>query len=346
LAVLKRNELQSLPKCELHRHLDGSIRIQTIREIAQRHQLDLGCSLDELEERATISKPKGSLDEVLQSFSIMQRALCCYDAIKRVAFENVEDAYRDGVKLLELRFAPTFISKGKDTLHNDEIIEAVLDGIGLGMKSYEIEVGLIGIIPRSNKHSYTENLLATEDLIRYAGGAHSHGERLCGFDLADDEMSIPHSKFVPLVDMARASGLGITIHTGENSNARCVEQSINLYKPDRIGHGIRAIDSDVLVESIGSRDILLELCVTSNWLTHSVSSLEEHPLPRFYEAGIPISINSDDPQLMNIDLVHEYEICHQHFALAASDFIQINRDAVLHSFLPEDIIQNCLENWF
>ena len=344
--MLTLSELRSLPKCELHRHLDGSVRVQTIREIAQKHQLDLGCPPDLLEERATISEPRGSLDEVLQSFSIMQQALCCHEAIKRVTFENVEDAYRDGVKLLELRFAPTYISKGKDTLHNDEIIEAVLDGIGLGMERYDIQVGLIGIITRSPEHTHDANRLATEDIIRYARGTHSHGERICGFDLADDETSIPHNEFIPFVDMARTSGLGITIHTGENSNARCVEQSIDLYRPDRIGHGIRAIDSDPLLERIGHAGILLELCVTSNWLTNSVPSLEEHPLPRFHDAGIPFCINSDDPQLMNIDLVHEYEICHRYFGLEANDFMKINRDAVSHSFLPEHIRRECLRKWF
>jgi adenosine deaminase len=286
----------------------------------------------------------GSLDEVLQCFSITQQVLCSYEAIEQVAFENVEDAYRDGVKLLELRFAPTFIAAGKMQLENDEIIEAVLDGIGRGMDRYGIQVGLIGIIPRTTDHA--GNRRATEDFVRYARGKHRRGARICGFDLADNEMDIPHREFVPFVDMARASGLGITIHTGENSSAPCVELSLNLYRPDRIGHGIRCIDDEALVKRIREERIMLELCPTSNWLTHSVPSIEEHPLPLLYKRGVPLSINADDPRLMNIDLVHEYEVCNLCYGLEAEDFMKINRDAVFHSFLPEEIREHVMETWF
>ena len=342
--MLNRNTLRALPKCELHRHLDGSVRLDTIAGIAERHNLDLGCPVSELAQKATIKKPMGSLDEVLQSFSIMQRVLCCYEAIKQVAFENVEDAFNDGVRLLELRFAPSFISAGKRELGNDEIIEAALDGIGAGMDRYDIQVGLIGIVPRPIDYSVNE--AAVRDLIRYARGKHRNGDRICGFDLADDEMSIPHAKFAPLVDMARAAGLGITVHTGENSDSSCIETSMNLYKPDRIGHGIRAIDDEAIVKRIGKEKIMLELCPTSNWLTNSVSSIAEHPLPLFYRAGIPVSINSDDPRLMNIDLVHEYEICSRYYGLNGSDFLQINRVAVSHSFLPEQVRNEACGKWF
>jgi len=342
--MLNQNALRALPKCELHRHLDGSVRLDTIARITKRHNLDLGCPASELARKATITKPLGSLEEVLLVFSIMQQVLCCYEAIKQVAFENVEDAFRDGVKLLELRFAPSFISAGKRKLGNDEIIEAVLDGIGEGMDRYDIQVGLIGIVPRPIDYSVNE--AATRDLIRYARGKHRNGDRICGFDLADDETSIPHERFVPLVDIARAADLGITVHTGENSDSSCIETSLNLYRPDRIGHGIRAINDEVLVKRIGEEQIMLELCPTSNWLTNSVPSIEEHPLPLFYRAGIPLSINSDDPRLMNIDLVHEYEICSRNYDLNGSDFLKINRDAVSHSFLPQQIRHDARKKWF
>ena len=344
LHLLNRNAIRALPKCELHRHLDGSVRLETIAELAAHHNLDLGCSDAELAERATIGEPMNNLQEVLQSFSITQKVLCSYDAIKRVAFVNVEDAFRDGVKLLELRFAPPFISAGKNDLGNDEIIEAVLDGIDQGMEKYSIQVGLIGIIPRP--FDYSVNHRATEDLIRYARGGYKHAERICGFDLADDELKIAHEEFVTLINRAASAGLGITVHTGENTDARCVKKSMDLYKPRRIGHGIQAMGDDSLLNRMRDEGIMLELCPTSNWLTHSVSSIEEHPLPLFYRRGIPLSINSDDPRLMNIDLVHEYEICARYYGLGSDDFKKINREAVSHSFLSNDIRKEVLKTCF
>ena len=341
---MAKDDLRSIPKCELHRHLDGSVRIETIADLAALHNIDLGCSDAELPGVATIREPMSNLQEVLDSFAITQKVLCCYDAIKRIAFENVEDAYRDGVRLLELRFSPPFISEGKEDLGNDEIIEGVLDGIDLGIKKYPLEVGLIGIVSRP--YEYQINLQATEDLIRYARGNHVRAGRICGFDLADDELKEAHGEFTQFIDAARSAGLGITVHTGENTSADCVRKSMDLYKPDRIGHGIQAWGDETLMNRIKEENIMLELCPTSNWLTNSVPSIDEHPLPLFYRRGIPFSINSDDPHLMNIDLVHEYEICVRCYGLHVEDFFRINRESVLHSFLPEEIRRETLNRFF
>jgi adenosine deaminase len=334
--MLTSDILRALPKCEFHRHLEGSVRLETIADLARIYGLELGCTEYELPYRATVTEPMDDLQEVLDSFSIMQQAFCCYEAIKRITFENIEDAHNDGVKLLELRFAPSFIAVGKE-LENDEIIEAVLDGIDLGMERYPVQVGLIGIVPRA--HDWTVSQRATRDLIAYARGtcAHRRGDRICGFDLADDELGTPHERFTPLVDAARSSGLGITVHTGENSDAACMEKSLDLYKPDRIGHGIQAWKDEPLMKRIADEDIMLELCPTSNFLTRSVPSLDRHPLPLFKDRGLAFSVNSDDPHLMNIDLVHEYEVCATLFGFDIEDFRKMNERALSHSFLSEDV---------
>ncbi|MCP4218349.1 MAG: adenosine deaminase [bacterium] len=332
---MSSNELRKLPKVELHRHLDGSVRFDTIKELAKYHALDLRVrSEEELLEKTKIKEPMNNLQEVLDAFWTTQKVLCSYEAIKRVTFENVEDAFRDGVKLLELRFAPVFIAHKKQ-LAFDEIFEGVLDGISEGMESYEIQVGLIHIIPRPlepHRHADSNN-----EFLRYRGGGHTNAHRLCGFDLADSETETDPADFVSLVQTAREAGVGITIHTGENSDAQYVQRALDAYTPRRIGHGIKIAGNRDVMERVKEENIHLEICPTSNWLTRSVETVESHPLGELYRAGVSVSINSDDPHLMDIDLVTEYQLAQRCFGFTPGDFYRINRGALEHSFLNKDI---------
>jgi len=339
-----RNVLRALPKAELHRHLDGSIRLETVADIAARHKLDLGISTEEdLTRKARITTPMKDLQTVLDSFATIQQVLCSYEAIERIAFENVEDAYRDGIHLIELRFAPPFISAGKE-LGNDEIIEAVLDGITRGMSRYPIQVGLIGILVRTMDLEI--NRLAAADLNRYAASRYQNADRICGFDLADAEDRSRPEDFLPMVQGAREAGLGITIHSGENTSAAAVKRSLDLFEPARIGHGIRAWGDEKLLQRIRDQEVMLEVCPTSNWLTSCIGALEDHPLPHLYRSAVAVSINSDDPNLFGIDLVHEYELCARLYGFTETDFMRINRQTVEHSFLPRDIRTDVLDRYF
>jgi adenosine deaminase len=260
--------------------------------------------------------------------------LCSYEAIKRITFENVEDAFEDGVKLLELRFAPVFIAYGKG-LGFDEIIEGVLDGMTQGMNRYDLQVGLIHILPRPMEpHKHAES---TQEFLRYKKSTHKNAGRLCGFDLADSETTTKPEDFVPFIEMARGAGVGITVHTGEDTDATYVEEAIATYAPSRIGHGIKIIDDQRVMKLVKERNIHLELCLTSNWLTRSVDSIENHPLAKLYRAGISLSINSDDPHLMDIDLINEYELARRYFNLTLDDFYKMNKQTITHSFLDPDI---------
>jgi adenosine deaminase len=342
--MLDEPTLRALPKAELHRHLDGSVRLSTIAALARRHRLDLGVrSRRELAERARVLTPLAGFEEVIARFAIIQKVLCCYEAIRRVAFENVEDAWRDGVKLAELRFAPAFIATGK-SLGNDEIIEAVLDGAQQGASRYGIEVGLIGILPRTAP--LEANRSATADLLRQARGARRGAWRLRGFDLADSETARPPEDFLPLVEQARAAGLGITIHSGENTSSAHVLRTLRVFGPRRIGHGIQAWGDPEALRLLKESTVTLEVCPTSNWLTRSVPSLESHPLPHLARAGVRVTLNSDDPQLMGIDLVHEYSLAARLYGFTLKDFWECNRRAVEASFLPEEERRRVLARHF
>jgi adenosine deaminase len=326
--------LRALPKVELHRHLDGSVRLDTMLAIARRHGMDLGArSPAGLAPLATITAPLADLAAVLARFSLLQRTLCSFEAISRVAFENVEDAWWDGVVALELRFAPAFIAAGK-SLTCDEIVEAAVDGVRRGAARFPVEVALIGILPRSLP--LEENRRATRALLHYRASGRPGAGLIRGLDLADQEDAYDPLPLAPLVEAAREAGLGITIHSGENTGPAHVWRTLETFRPQRIGHGIKSWDDPELVAMLRERDVLLEVCPTSNWLTRSVPSLAEHPLPHLLRAGVPVSLNSDDPHLMAIDLVHEYEACARLYGFGLEEFAAMNRAALAHSFLDDD----------
>ena len=341
---MKQTTLRKLPKVELHRHLDGSVRFDTIKELAKYHGLDLDVqSEEELLRKTKIKEPMNNLEAVLDAFWTTQKVLCSYEAIKRITFENVEDAFHDGVKLLELRFAPVFIAH-KKKLAFDEIFEGVLDGITQGMETYDLQVGLIHIIPRPlEPHRHKES---TTEFLRYRKSIHNKAHRLCGFDLADSETATKTEDFVPLVQMAREAGVGVTVHTGENTDAGYVQKTMDAYAPDRIGHGIKIAGNHEIMEVVKEKNIHLEICPTSNWLTRSVNAKENHPLPELYREGISLSINSDDPHLMDIDLVTEYELAQTYFDFTLDDFYEMNKRAITHSFLDSDAKEYIEKNYF
>ncbi len=345
MSTYQHSLLRKMPKVELHRHLDGSIRQGTIVDIVKRHKLDIDVSdRARLKKHSTITEPMQDLAAVLNVFETIQKVSCSYEAIKRIAFENVEDAWMDGIKLIELRFSPAFIAREKD-IGNDEIIEGVLDGIAQGMGKYDIQVGLITIVSRTLDHHVNEQ--STMDVIAYVEkGHHQMADRIVGFDLADRENTSDPSDFGELVELSRQAGLGITVHSGEDSDASAVQRTLTLLNPDRIGHGVNAWQDGDVVEMLKERDVLLELCPTSNWLTQCVPVLAEHPLPDFYQAGVKVCINSDDPQLMDIDLTHEYEIAQRYYGFTHEDFKKTNLDALKKTFLPQEIGVHVKEKFF
>lgn len=327
-------DLRALPKVELHRHLDGSVRLETIWDIARNKGIDLGVQhFEELPGRCQVLQPLDNLKQVLDVFWVHQQVLCDYESIRRITLENIEDAWLDGVRLLELRFAPAFMSEGKPWLKGDEILQAVLDGAQEGLARYELELGLIAIGVRDLPHAANQEAL--EAVLRARASAHPCAFRLVGFDLASNEHGIQPEQFSGLVSQAREAGLAITVHTGEETPPPYVWDNLLVLRPQRIGHGIQSWADPELVAHLREQDIHLEICPSSNYLTRAVASMAEHPVRHLYEAGVSMSINTDDPHVMGIDLVHEYELLAREFGFRMAEFQAINRRALEHSFLPE-----------
>ncbi|MBI2520998.1 MAG: adenosine deaminase [Bdellovibrio sp.] len=337
-----RERLKSMPKVELHRHLDGSLRFDTIFEHGQRlgifdHLKSSGMKAEEFKRqvwnKVKILNPMASLQAVLDSFWLTQKVMDDEAIIEQVAFENVEDCYRDGVVLAELRFAPVFIAQGKKLSHAS-IIQAVCRGVDKALKKFPIQVGLIFIIPRGL--DFAENQASTGTLVQLLQNDSLVKKYMVGADLADIEHFDAIPRFIPMIDELRECGLKITIHSGEDTDASFLASSFELYRPLRIGHGIKIIQDAKVMAKARDLGIHFELCPTSNYLTRCVPTLKQHPIRRMLEQGLLVSINSDDPHLMNIDLIHEYTMLQDVHMFTLQEFFEINKNALQASFLPEE----------
>ena len=329
-------DYRSIPKVELHRHLDGSVRFETILDLAKTKNIDLGLPLsqrDELFKQAKVLMPMKNLDEVLDSFWTTQKVMVDYESIERIAFENVEDCFNDGIKLIELRFAPTFITEGKK-LPYDEVIEATIDGVLRAKKSFDIEVGLIHIVPRALSLKDSEE--ATSEMLRFKQGKGK--DLIVGFDLADGEDFDKIESYLPVTERARNAGLGVTVHSGENTTAKHVQKTIEFLGATRIGHGIKAYGNKEVMDLAIKKNIHFEVCPTSNWLTKCVENIEDHPIKKMIEAGMNVGLNSDDPHIMNIDLTHEYEVANRFLNMSEQDLKACNHRALEASFLSKPSI--------
>ncbi len=163
-----------------------------------------------------------------------------------------------------------------------------------------------------------------------------HREHILGIDLADSERDFPLREFVRPVWKAKDAGLKVTIHTGEDTPASFIQETIKLTGPDRIGHGIHAIENVQVVELIKERGITLEVNPWSNYLTNSVRTIEEHPLKKLFDLGVKVTINSDDPEVLETNVNNEYRIAHEILGMSMEEIATCNRYAYEASFIPEE----------
>jgi len=198
-------------------------------------------------------------------------------------------------------------------------------------------IGYIAITSRS---------MGPESCIRTVDWAIRHRGQIVGIDLADSEEIYPIREFVKPVMKAREAGLKVTIHSGENTPASAVVDTIKKVSPDRIGHGIHVIEDMAAVELVKARDITLEVNPWSNYLTNSVPRIEEHPLKKLFDLGVKVTINSDDPEVLETNLNNEYRIAHEDLGMSLKDIAVCNRFAVEASFLPKEKKQAVLERYF
>jgi len=317
----------NFPLIDLHRHLDGNVRLETILDLGEKHNLPLPAeNIEDLRPYVQVVEPVSGVMDFIDKFEWMIGVLVDYDACRRVAFENVEDAFHEGLDYVELRFSPVFMSQPHD-LDPAKVAAAVVEGINQGRKTFDIKVNLIGIISRTfGVDKAWEEL---ESLL-------SQKEEIVALDLAGDEANYPGELFREHIEKGRSAGWKTTVHAGEEAGPESVWQAIEELQADRIGHGVSAIHDPALMEKLKRDEIGLEINLTSNLQTNVVSALQEHPLRRFLEKGVLATINTDDPGISGIDLRHEYNKAAPAAGLSPTQIKRAQKNSLQMAFLPEN----------
>jgi adenosine deaminase len=325
---------RSLPLIDLHRHLDGSIRLQTILDLGRKHGIPLPANdLETLKPLVQITEPRPGVMAFIEKFKYMIGVLVDYEACQRVAYENVQDASLEGIDYIELRFSPLFMAEPHG-LDPQGVVEAVLEGIEKGRADFDIQVNLIGIISRT--YGPDRGWQELESLLAFKTG-------IVALDLAGDEVNFPGRLFIDHFQEGKKAGWHLTVHAGEETGPESVWQALEELSAERIGHGISAARDPQLLDYLADNRIGIESSLTSNLQTRAVESYAVHPLRKFLESGILATINTDDPGISGIDLQHEYEIAAPEAGLTPQLIRKAQLNALHEAFLTEQKKQDLLQ---
>lgn len=291
------NFYQTLPKVELHRHLEGSLRLRTLLEVAKAHHMDL-FGTERLRPLVQIREedPLTSTN-FLSKFQTLRKFYRSSEVIGRITREAVADAAADNVRYLELRFTPVALSR-VENFTPSEVIDWVVQGAEQSSQEFGI---LTRLIVSVNRHESPD--LAAEVI---ALAIERKDDGIVGVDLAGDEANYPATPFTTIFQKAREDGLRVTVHAGEWSGAGNVAAAITQLGAERIGHGVRVLEDPAVVALAREQGTVFEVCVTSNYQSGVVRALKAHPLPEMLAAGLNVTINTDDPSISGITLGDEY----------------------------------------
>jgi adenosine deaminase len=260
----------------------------------------------------------------IAKFGVLRRVIADYDAVRRIVRENLEDAAREGIDSIELRFSPYFMGEehGLDTAG---VVEAACDALEEARGRIPVQAKLIGIVSRH----YGPDIA----WIEVDAAIRCRDRGVVALDLAGDEANFPGAMFVDHFRKAREAGLRIVAHAGEAAGAASVRQAVLGLGAERIGHGIRCIEDLAVVDLLKERGIPLEVCPTSNVHTSTVASYRAHPLPTLLARGLAVTLNTDDPSISGIDLAHEYRIAVEELGLTEADLRRMQETALAAAFL-------------
>ncbi len=310
-------ELKGIPKLELHCHLDGSVSLEYLEKQSQQQGIPIQI------DKVTVDQHCQSLAEYLQSFDeilkVMQTRISLIDAVVDVA----EQAVHDGVKYIEIRFAPAF-HQGQG-LEIDEILTAVCKGASLAEQTFGIKVRMLIC---GMKHHSDEMNRAIFDSLRDDETLEAY---IVGVDLAGDEAASPTTEHEALIQYAQQQGLNITLHAGECGCAKNVYDAVR-FGAQRIGHGVAALQDEDVLATVKAKDVLLEFCPKSNLQTKAIKSLDSLDLQRLLKENIAFLINTDNRTVTQTNLLDEYALLLEHKLLNWADIVRINFKAIDYTF--------------
>lgn len=292
--------IAALPKVDLHRHLEGSLRLKTLAEIARNEGLDLPSDEDQLQSlvQLQINDPR-TADAFLAKFKVLRMFYCSPQIIRRLTVEAVEDAAADNVRYLEINFSPAALaSVGHFPMA--EVVDWVLEAAIEAAERQDIGLRLIAGV---NRH---EGIDLAEEVARIAVDHFDRG--LAGLSLAGNEIDFPADDFEGVFRAVKQAGLHVTIHAGEWVGGNAVRKAIENFGADRIGHGVRVMEDPLAITLAKEKRMPFEVCLSSNLMSGVIESLDEHPITQMMAAGLQVTLNTDDPGILNTSLSNEYAL--------------------------------------
>ena len=322
--MLTRELIQRLPKAELHVHLDGSLRPATLIELAREARTQLPTTDPVALGRYMVPTEARNLEDYLGRFDLTIAVLQTPDAIERVAYEMVEDAARDGLRYLEVRWCPLLGTKGGLSL--DESTAAELRGFARGERDF-------GVVTRAIHCSLRHYEPAvSEEIARNAVKWRDRG--VVGFDLAGGEHGRPPGRHAAAFALAADAGLGITVHAGEAAGAESVREALHRCRANRIGHGTRLVEDPGLQAYVRDRRIAVEINITSNLLTRAVARAEDHPVRAYADAELVVTLCTDGWLMSGVSLTDEYWTAHNALGFTREEIDRMILDGFASAFLP------------
>ncbi|MDA9471350.1 adenosine deaminase [Enterococcus sp. 5H] len=321
---MRRNLVKKLPKVELHCHLDGSIRPQTLRKIADPQGIPLPTDNEQLNALLVAPENCQDLNEYLERFDLVLTCLQTEAALQTAAFDIISQAAEENIKYIEVRFAPSLhTEKG---LSLPKIITAVLAGLNEGEKQFGVKSNALLCGMRHEELQSIEQIVHLADTFKQSG--------IVGFDLAGNEVDFPPYTFEETLDLVNHLDIPLTLHAGECGCGKNVADAVKL-GAKRIGHGIALKDTPEYFSLLQQNNVLVEMCPTSNFQTKTVTSLAEYPFKTFLDAGINICINTDNRTVSGTTLTDEYMKLHEWYDITYQDMETFNHHAVNGAFIPD-----------
>ncbi|MFQ5679167.1 MAG: adenosine deaminase [Gemmatimonadota bacterium] len=313
-----RDRVLAVPKAELHVHLDGSLRPETIVELADRHAVEIPArEPDELADYLYVQDAR-HLEDYLARFEVTLSVMQHPDALERIAYELCEDAAAENVRYMEIRYSPILVTRRGLPL--PETVDAPLRGMRraeeeLGIRSNLILCGIRDMDPDISR-----------DLADLTIAFKNRG--VVGFDLAGAEYNYPAKKHKNAFYMVRNANISATIHAGEAYGPESIHQALHYCGADRIGHGTRLFEDPDLLEFVNDHRIPLEICLTSNVQTHAVEDFESHPVRQYYDRGLVVSLNTDNRLMSRTTVTEEYVRAWKHLDFTPEEIAEM----ILHGF--------------
>ncbi len=322
---LTLQDIQRLPKTDLHVHLDGSLRIQTILELAEQQKVKLPAdSVEKLRPFVEVGEDCKSLVEYLKAFDVTLSVMQTHESLVRTAFELAEDAAKENVRYLEVRYSPILHQQKGMTLH--AIVQAVLEGLAQAEKKYDIHTG---VILCGMRHISPEISLKLADLT-----VAFKNKGVVGFDLAGAEEDFPAKRHKDAFGRVLANNINCTLHAGEAYGPESIHQAIHLCGAHRIGHGVRLVEDGDLLNYVNDHRIPLECCPSSNVQTKAVKRMADHPIRLFFDLGLRVTVNTDNRMVTNTTVSREYLVLHEQLGFSLEEIKELIIMGFKSAFLP------------